>query len=67
MKSNRLVLGDFLKFCKDFDVPISNHDQKEVFRKMSIRTNQMVDFEVFQDILREMFFIKYTEERVVIK
>ncbi len=34
---------------------------------MSIRTNQMVDFEIFQDILREIFFIKYTEERVVIK
>lgn len=48
---NRMVIGDYNWFCKDFDIPLSKDDQKEVFRKRSIRTNNAVTFEKFQDIL----------------
>ena len=62
-----MVLGDYYKFCKDFDMPICKEDQREVFRKRSIRTNNSVTFEKFQDILMEIFYIKDTEERILIK
>ena len=65
--ANRMVVGDYNQFCKDFDIPICKDDQKEVFRKKSIRTRHSVTFETFQDILKEIFYIKDTEERVMIK
>ena len=44
---HKLIQGDFLKFCKDFDIPITKKDQMEVYRKISIRNNLKVDFEVY--------------------
>lgn len=65
--ANRMVIGDYNKFCKDFEMPISKDDQKEVFRKRSIRTNNQVTFDKFQDILMEIFYIQDTEERIMMK
>ena len=68
-----MVLGDYNRFCKDFDIPISKEDQKEVFRKKSIRTERCgpyrthVTFDKFEDILQEIFYIQDTEERIMIK
>ena len=62
-----MVLGDYNKFCKDFEIPISKEDQKEVFRKKSIKTHNSVNFEKFQDILEEIFFIQDSEERIMMK
>lgn len=65
--ANRMVVGDYNQFCKDFDIPLCKDDQREVFRKKSIRTGNAVTFETFEDILKEIFYIKDTEERVMIK
>lgn len=45
--SNLLNIGDYLKFCKDFDLPLKKQDLSEVFRKKSTRASNKVNFEVF--------------------
>lgn len=44
---HRIIQGDFFKFCKDFDIPITKKDQMEVYRKISIKNNLKVNFDVF--------------------
>lgn len=39
----------------------------EVFRKISIKENRSVNFEVFQDLLKEMFYVKETEQFILLK
>ena len=39
----------------------------EVFRKISIKVNKSVNFEVFQDLLKEMFYVKETEQFILLK
>lgn len=39
----------------------------EVYRKIAIKQNQQVTFEVFCDILKELFFVKETEQRILLK
>ena len=66
--ANSWIVGDYLKFCKDFNIPIKKEDQIEVFRKKKLRAGaKHVDFELFQEILREIFFVKETEELITIK
>jgi hypothetical protein len=64
---HRIIQGDFLKFCKDFDIPITKKDQMEVYRKISIKHNLKVNFDVFQDLLKEVFFVKETEQLILMK
>lgn len=65
--NSKLQQGDFLKFCANFDIPITKKDQMEVYRKISIRENKNVNFEVFQDLLKEMFYVKETEQFILLK
>ena len=62
-----MIQGDFLKFCKDFEIPITKKDQMEVYRKISIKNNLQVNFEVFCDLLKEVFFVKETEQTILLK
>jgi len=39
----------------------------EVFRKISIKNNKTVTFDVFLDLLKEVFFVKYIEETIIAK
>ena len=57
-----MVVGDFMKFCKDFEIPVTKKDQMEVFRKIAVKTNlKEVQFDTFVEILKELFFVKETE------
>ena len=60
-----MIQGDFLKLCKDFQLPITKKDQMEVFRKISTKNNLVVNYEVFLDLLREVFFVKETEQLIL--
>ena len=62
-----MVVGDYNQFCKDFNIPLSKEDQREVFRRRSIKTHNSITFETFKDILKEIFFIKDTEQRILLK
>ena len=62
-----MVIGDYNQFCKDFEIPLSKEDQKEVFRKKGVRAQKYVNFDTFQDILKEIFYIKDIEERILVK
>ena len=62
-----MVLTDFIKFCKDFEIPLSRTNQMEVFRKVVIKQNLTVNFEIFLEILKELFFVKETEHKIQIK
>lgn len=33
---NEVDLGEFMKFCKDFDIPLTRAKQQEIFKKCSI-------------------------------
>lgn len=39
----------------------------EIFRKKSIKNAQKVFFDVFTDMLKEIFFVKETEETILLK
>lgn len=48
------MLADYLKFCKDFKMPLSKIQQTEIVRKKSTRNgNKPIDFELFQEIIKE--------------
>ena len=53
-----MTVGDYLKLCKDFEIPLKKTDQQEVFRQKSLRSGHKVDFVVFQEILKEIFYVK---------
>jgi len=38
----------------------------EVFRRISIKRNTKVNFDVFCDILKEIFFVKETEDSILL-
>lgn len=48
-------------------MPITKKDQMEVYRKISIRENKNVDFEVFVDLIKEIFYVKETEQFILMK
>jgi len=49
-----ILPADYLKFCKDFKMPLSKIQQTEIVRKKSIRNgNKPIDFELFQEIIKE--------------
>ena len=53
--SNQIIkLGDFMKFCKDFDFKVSKHKCTEVFKKTAINSIEM-RFEQFQRSLGKLF------------
>lgn len=57
-----MIISDFVKFCKDFELPVTKKDQMEVFRKIAVKTNiKEIQFDTFVDILKELFFVKETE------
>lgn len=59
---SRMQQSDFLKFCKDFEIPLSRTDQLEVYRKVVVKQkHKQVDFETFEEILKELFFVKEIE------
>ena len=39
----------------------------EVFRKISIKNNKTVTFDIFVDLLKELFFVKDIEETIIEK
>jgi len=39
----------------------------EVFRKISIKNAKQVFFDVFKDMLKELFFVKETEDTIIEK
>ena len=45
--SNHITIGDYIKFAKDFDLPLKKEDLSEVFRQKSTRSGNKVDFDVF--------------------
>lgn len=54
--------SDFMKFSKDFAIPLSKTDQNEVYRKTVIKQKEkFINFETFNEILKELFFVKETE------
>ena len=56
--SNTLTLGDFHKFCKDFELGISKSDQAEIYRRICTKNKiKLADFRVFKELLREVFFV----------
>ena len=57
----------YLKFCKDFDIPVRKHDQQEVYRKKSVRAGESINYEKFLDVLKELFFVKDNEDRILVK
>ena len=59
---NIITKGDFLKFCKDFDIPLEKKDQQEVFRQKAIRSGIPADIWVFQSCLKEIFYVKECED-----
>lgn len=60
-------MGDYLKFCKDFDLPLKKEDLQEVFRQKSTRAGSKVNFGVFQDILKEIFYVKECEDEIELR
>ena len=55
------MIGDYLKFCKDFEMPILKEEQVTVYRKQSLRKGFIgADFTIFQEILKEIFSVKET-------
>jgi hypothetical protein len=62
--SNTMTVGDYLKFCKDFDLPLKKEDLIEVYRQKSVRAGRKVDFQVFEDMLKEIFYVKESEDEI---
>ena len=75
-------MGDFLKFCKDFKIPVNKDDQIEVYRRRVRRIQKDLDrsevpagssekfavsFPMFIDILCELFFVKDVEDKIMKK
>ena len=59
---NCMTQSDFLKFCKDFAIPLNKTDILEVYRKIVVKhKHKLVDFANFNEMLKEMFFVKDTE------
>ena len=58
-----------MKFCKDFEIPVEKKDQIEAYRKIAVKKglHNQVDFDKFKDILCELFYIRNTEDRIMIK
>jgi hypothetical protein len=63
---HKIILpADYLKFCKDFKMPLTKLQQTEIVRKKSIRNgNKPIDFELFQEIIKEHLFVKETIDKV---
>mmetsp|Transcript_33504 Transcript_33504/g.51466 ORF Transcript_33504/g.51466 Transcript_33504/m.51466 type:complete len:198 (+) Transcript_33504:324-917(+) len=62
--NKKWLIGDFLKFCKDFQIPLPKIDQKEVFRRKVIRPNKSLTFEHFLDLIRECFYFKEMNKEI---
>ena len=65
--NRRLQQSEFLKFCKDFEMPITKQDQIEIYRKKVTKQNLPVELDKFCDLLKEIFFVKETEETILMK
>jgi hypothetical protein len=60
-----MIMTDFLKFCRDFEIPCSKEDQTEAYRLL-VKKNKLkkVDYETFNEILKELFFVINTEQQI---
>jgi hypothetical protein len=48
-------------------MPVMKQDQIEIYRKLVTKKNLPVNMEMFCDLLKEIFFIKETEETILLK
>ena len=56
---------DFLKFAKDFDLPIPKKDIQEILRKKVIRGGKEIGFMSFCELLNECFFKKKINDEIL--
>ena len=64
--NNAFKPADWLKFCKDFQMPLTRAEQQDVARRKATRNgNQPIDFELFQELLKELFFQKEILEHII--
>mmetsp|Transcript_12864 Transcript_12864/g.12766 ORF Transcript_12864/g.12766 Transcript_12864/m.12766 type:complete len:192 (+) Transcript_12864:508-1083(+) len=61
-KINTLLIGEFLKFCLDFKVPLRKPKLLEIFKKES-ETHKSIDYAKFKDVLVQIF-IEVNKEKV---
>lgn len=51
---SNMNLGEFMKFCKDFKIPVSSTKIKELFKKTA-KLSKELDWDCFN--VRNLFFI----------
>lgn len=61
-KSERLTLGDLKNFVVHFELPISEANYSEMVRKLLKRNSRPITYEVFKEVLIEIFFLAEAEE-----